>query len=393
MRLIKEDNKLLLEYSPRGGLKWIKEKFDKNKSINLRKVFNLSEDDIYTFENKEIFEEDTIFFEIATLEGKYYKFNRKILDVESNLLIHNDVNFEIKQFIAQKNVSIFKKIDLLVEGDLIIGHKTNELPIEIFYQLISSFPNYYELKKYTMARISRLTREYLNIPEDAQAKYNKYMNNKKINYSNHNILKNYSEVEYKKYNSILQKLKSMLKAEEGYLEKDWQKEILQILQLLYPKYINVFEEVKIKDNVSDTYRSLDYLILDSNGHVDIIEIKKPSNSDMLSRNLYRDNHVPLRELSGAIMQVEKYIYMLNHWGSKGEKELLKRYESELPNHFKIKIVNPNGIIIMGRDKNFNEKQEIDFEIIKRKYKNIVDIITYDDLIERLERLIFKFSNI
>jgi hypothetical protein len=29
---------------------------------------------------------------------------------------------------------------------------------------------------------------------------------------------------------------------------------------------------------------------------------------------YRNNHIPLRELSGAVMQIEKYIYYLNRWG-------------------------------------------------------------------------------
>ena len=46
---------------------------------------------------------------------------------------------------------------------------------------------------------------------------------------------------------------------------------------------------------------------------------------------------------------------------------------------------------MGRDASLNENQIIDFEIIKRKYKNIIDIITYDDLLSRLERIIEKYS--
>lgn len=50
----------------------------------------------------------------------------------------------------------------------------------------------------------------------------------------------------------------------------------------------------------------------------------------------------------------------------------------------IKIVNPNGLIIMGRDKGLSEEQRKDFEVIRRKYRNVLDIITYDDLIRRLE---------
>ncbi|WP_264783808.1 DUF4263 domain-containing protein, partial [Escherichia fergusonii] len=53
--------------------------------------------------------------------------------------------------------------------------------------------------------------------------------------------------------------------------------------------------------------------------------------------------------------------------------------------------NPKAIIIVGRDQigngNMTENQKLDFEIIKRKYTNMMDIITYDDLWRRLNRTI------
>ena len=103
-------------------------------------------------------------------------------------------------------------------------------------------------------------------------------------------------------------------------------------------------------------------------------------------NQYRNNHIPLRELSGSIMQVEKYIYNLTRWGERGENILTERYIKELPKGFKIKITNPNGLIIMGREDRLTEDQKKDFEIIKRKYKNVIDILTYDDLLRRLHIL-------
>ena len=52
----------------------------------------------------------------------------------------------------------------------------------------------------------------------------------------------------------------MLDAEEDYNEAQWQKEIIDILLLLYPKYIAVFDNVHIKaDETKDKY--LDYLFL------------------------------------------------------------------------------------------------------------------------------------
>ncbi len=38
---------------------------------------------------------------------------------------------------------------------------------------------------------------------------------------------------------------------------------------------------------------------------------------------------------------------------------------------------------MGRENNLSLDQKSDFDVVKRKYKNIVDIITYDNLLERL----------
>lgn len=58
---------------------------------------------------------------------------------------------------------------------------------------------------------------------------------------------------------------------------------------------------------------------------------------------------------------------------------------------KIRISNPKAIIIVGRDQiggeDMTDSQLLDFEIIKRKYANMLDIITYDDLLRRLNNTI------
>jgi hypothetical protein len=130
--------------------------------------------------------------------------------------------------------------------------------------------------------------------------------------------------------------------------------------------------------------------------VDIIEVKQPFDTCLLTKSVYRDNHVPLKELSGSIMQVEKYIFHLLRMGKIGENAITKQINDKHSNQLaragiNLKIVNPKGIIIMGRDSELSSEQKFDFEIIKRKYKNIVDILTYDDLLRRLNSLISKFS--
>ncbi len=95
------------------------------------------------------------------------------------------------------------------------------------------------------------------------------------------------------------------------------------------------------------------------------------------------------------MQIEKYIFHLNKSGRKGEQKLTAHCQKKgiIPKDFEIKITNPGGIIIIGRTQGLTDEQYQDFEVIKRKYKNIIDIMTYDDLIERLNRTINCWKNV
>ena len=87
------------------------------------------------------------------------------------------------------------------------------------------------------------------------------------------------------------------------------------------------------------------------------------------------------------MQAEKYLFHLTKWGQAGEREIHKKRKSELPDEIELKITNPKAMILLGRDNDFTGEQRFDFEIIRRKYANMIDIMTYDDLIRRLENII------
>ncbi len=171
--------------------------------------------------------------------------------------------------------------------------------------------------------------------------------------------------------------------------------MLSFLLLLFPKYIKVLENVTIHDYYSDTNkktnRFIDIALLDANGHLDLIEVKKPFDDKILRKSAYRGNSIPTAELSGSIMQAEKYIFHLSKWGIKGEETLTKKYAPDLPPGMSIRIANPKAIIIVGRDQiggsQMTGGQLLDFEVVKRKYANMIDIITYDDLLRRLNNTI------
>ena len=158
----------------------------------------------------------------------------------------------------------------------------------------------------------------------------------------------------------------------------------------YPKYIAGIREVVIK-GVDRHDKRPDFLLVDANGYIDILEIKKPSVQLLTRQSSYRNNYVPVRELAGAIQQIEKYIYCLNAWGNTGEDTLKKQLSSFLPDSVLPKIVNPQGILLLGRSNQFSRQQRDDFELIKRQYKHIAEIMTYDDLVQRIDNIIAALS--
>ncbi len=91
------------------------------------------------------------------------------------------------------------------------------------------------------------------------------------------------------------------------------------------------------------------------------------------------------------MQLEEYIYHLNRWGEAGEKKLNEKIGSRLPPGLEIKIVNLSGLIIMARDTDGTPEQRIDFEVIRRKYRHVFEIMTYDDLLRRLKVIRDQFG--
>lgn len=249
---------------------------------------------------------------------------KNTIGIDHELLIHKSIKFQLNMFKTWNNISIFRRIFEVVEGDLSIGPKESDLPIEEFHKLLAIFPNSSELRKYSNARISHIIKEYINVKQDFVEEYNSYMSNKSlIRTTKSSLTSSFAEYEIFKYQVILERLKDMLKNEMGYSESDWQKEIIEVIILIYPKYITAFKEVSINDDYDLKKRRLDYMLVDSNGNIDVVEIKKPNSTALISTRTYRDNYVPVKELSGTIMQVEKYLFHLNKSGKQGEINLTK----------------------------------------------------------------------
>lgn len=401
------DDQLHLIYRPRDDDDWVYRKFKKGEELIIKGTFHLTRrnllvdnvddidfDALYAVGSaeKDFFDVQPVTFLVAMLRGEYFHFNPEILPVGVPVLISKELTPNWKWFSAERKISILRVIAELKPSRIVIGgDSADAIPVCDYERLVDQFPTPHEIRRYVLARVSTVVRQYTDATVDADKLFRDYVN-KRTKIGRKDPAVPFLAFEIAKYKLLLTKLKTMLGSEEEYSEYQWQQEILLIIRLLNPKYIAAFTSVPIWDSDSEKTRHMDMVLVDASGNLDVIEIKKPFDLCIITETRYRDNHVPLRELSGTVMQMEKYLRHLNRSGASGEDQLTKRFCKSLPPDFRIKITNPNGILIMGRDKEMTVDQRRDFEVVRRHYKHIADIITYDDLMRRLEAVLNQLKS-
>jgi len=394
------DVELHYEGEMRGNNEWVWNDLKSHGQVRLSRVFFFELGDLL---NPPAPAQDldgyVYHFRFGALDSDYVRIAGRILDINNDLLISRDVVLKRAIFVAERNVSIFARLsDLLGNPDPIAigGTRSGSIPKDVFEELLKKFPGTYELDRYADARVHTILSQHLDGMKDARARYEAYLNKKSTLTGSTKIdLDIMKKLEVEKYILIRELIKDALATKKDWTEGEWQNLMLSFLLLLFPKYIKVFQNVTIHDYYSNphkkTDRYLDIGLVDANGHLDIIEIKKPFDDKILRQSLYRGNSIPTSELSGTIMQAEKYLFHLSKWGVKGEEILTKKYAADLPAGMKIRISSPKAIVIVGRDQiggaNMTASQLLDFQVIKRKYANMMDIITYDDLLRRLDNTI------
>ena len=385
---------------------WVSRKLRDHDSVTLSRTFTFKRGDLVTTPDEADTDDDFEAFEyefrFASRSGGYFHIEGRIFDIPNKVLIADaGLVLSRKLFIAERNISIFNRIAGLLPSnqDIVIGGDRSEnIPIHAFQELLRKFPSTTEMNHYSEARVASVVGDYFALMKDAQQRYESYLNKTR------SILKaaplNQPELlrtELEKYTLIRDTIADWLRDGVKRSEADWQKMIVSFLLLIFPKYVAVLQNVHVQDfySTTDTTRNryIDLALIDASGNIDLIEVKKPFEDALLNRVTYRDNYIPSKELAGSIMQAEKYIFHLSKWGVAGEKKLTNKYADQLPPDMNIRITNPKAMIILGRDrlKNgssaLNKVQLLDLEVIKRKYANMMDIMTYDDLLRRLENII------
>ena len=400
------ENQVVLIYQPeQSGPKWLDDKLASDGEHTLIHTFTVrAEDKLDSSIGEDEFsfdDEESRRFVIGTVEDGYRLIRRDVLGLKHDLLLANSVRLRKQTFVAERNISIFRRIDSLVNGQIVVGGlHPGAIPIEEFARLLYDFPTSTELTKYSWTRITRVLREYLETMSDAEQNLAEYMERRarsgpSARVEVHGRIPVANELELEKFTYVRHRLAEMLNDADSYPEADWQAAVADLFLLIFPQYVAVLHNVHVKERYSNESRStdrfIDLMLIAANGCADIIEIKKPFARGLVSKRQYRDNHIPVRELSGSLMQAEKYLFYLSKSGRDGEKDITAKHTADLPAGLEVRIANPKAFILSGRDDGLSDREKFDFEFARRAYSNVVDIISYDDLLRRLDNIIASLS--
>lgn len=404
IRFVVKPRVVIFEYEPEFTTpEWIINELTSYREVTLSRGFTFTYEDLIGDLNIPVKSEtgERIFrFRFATRNGGYFRIPGRVLGTDSEILIEEHISLSRKTFIAERNIGIFRRIAKLGPKQPIVigGGLPDAIPESVFQSLLDRFPNRGELDRYANARVEVILGEHFDGMKSARDQYEIYLSRRKSSVGDAPLAEtSLLQAEIDKFAYVRDMVREWLKAAASYSEHDWQKMIVKIILLIFPKYVAVLENVEIADFYTSpdrtTRRYIDICLVDAAGNLDVIEIKKPFDNALLRRSLYRDNNIPTRELSGSIMQAEKYLFHLSKWGVAGERELSRRYGATLPTPMPIRVTSPKAMIILGRDLGpdgqsaLSESQLFDLEVIKRKYTNMMDILTYDELLRRLNNMI------
>lgn len=434
-----EKDSLIFSYSPEYGLEFIQAKLgiawdDDGKLIKyslatlpdelknmrpsmqdgfsacIKKVFYFEQDDLID----NLSEMDTMVFQFAHVEAygddTYYHIPAKVLDIKQDIFIAADKWMQFDYFATgyERRTSVFKKISKLIATDemrIIIGGSADDaIPWEDFVKLLREFPTTSILEHYGDKQVASILSDYLTPKTDYEQKYIEAKRRilKKADYAEDNAQIGTQTINKNRCKSFLESRdilsEHLDKDKDDYDETFWQEKILSILPAVYPQYIAVLREVIVPERISKrrdlSNRRLDHLLIDASGNVDILEVKCPFDKNkLLMKRTYRDNYIPAHELNGGISQIEKYIYYLNHLGTAGEEEFSEKCKKrladngvQLPDDLKLRFLNPHGILLIGFC-DFTSDEQRDFDLIRRQYAHVTDIITYNDLLSRIDRIV------
>lgn len=159
-----------------------------------------------------------------------------------------------------------------------------------------------------------------------------------------------------------------------YSEDKWGNFLKQNLFLIDSKYIHALPELNV---CLASARKVDFGLIDVQGYLDIFEIKKPS-TPLISKKQDRGNYYWSLDATKAIIQAEKYL----HHAERKAPTLIEDIRSQRGQN--VEVIKPRAFIVIGNSSELNnQEKKNDFRILRMSLKN-VEVLLYDELLERIK---------
>lgn len=120
---LKMDKELIAIYTPAYGADEILKKIEISDGYNIKNVFWVEKNDLRELEE---YDEDSICFAIGVYIENYVEIRQEVAVTRHKFFFSEDIKFNQKIFVANRNVSILRKIDEVVDGDIYIGGDNQE---------------------------------------------------------------------------------------------------------------------------------------------------------------------------------------------------------------------------------------------------------------------------
>lgn len=171
---------------------------------------------------------------------------------------------------------------------------------------------------------------------------------------------------------IIQEFEQMLS--QNHNEAKWANFLKRNLFLIDSKYVNAIPQLNV---VLAGSRKVDFGLIDSQGYLDIFEIKKPS-TKLLASKPDRGNYYWSTEAVKALVQAEKYLFNAER-KAPGLTEDIKKEKG-----LQVEVVKPRAVVIVGKGRQLdNSKKTNDFRVLRQSLKNI-EVVLYDELLQRIK---------
>lgn len=118
-----DKNELLLIYEPDAwNSKSVELTLKAKKELRINNTFFVSSKLI--FDDTENIDDKIYVFRIGQIEGEYIKLDREVFSTKYDFYFEKSIRLDRKLFVAYRNISIIKKLDEVLKGDLYVTSNT-----------------------------------------------------------------------------------------------------------------------------------------------------------------------------------------------------------------------------------------------------------------------------